>query len=472
MCEPKVLSQGHLTNQLYAGCLSLHLTEFQRTCNYQLLRAEKLSRIRISQLDEAIEEQMNDIGTVPSLEYLCAKLPDLAADITFVANIKGIHGDEYSSLLDECRHAERRAILEGSMSRLYATVKSEERIDTSIQSLIADLSAVGHGRYCEEIKGMNARDLYKDPKSGPMLYIEQFDWPVGPIPPGRLVCIGAYVGNLKTTYGLNIVYNNAIELGYNIAFISLEMHKEMLYERFLIRHSLHPRFASHCMDITMDKFKNRALSTSEEEFLFDVVEKDLKGNPEYGHIYFLDSRDFNAVTPEEIEAHLASIDAKHPKYGLNMVMIDYLQLFARYGANGKASDGYYHTGTIARWSKDLATRFLHKGLTVFMLAQFSRAKHSEALEEDNYGRYDLDAFAESAEIERACDIAVSIFYGPEEIKKEQAKMQLLKNRDGKTIDEPFEVLADPGRMYVGDYNDTSPSASILAELLADEPDLR
>ena len=66
---------------------------------------------------------------------------------------------------------------------------------------------------------------------------------------------------------------------------------------------------------------------------------------------------------------------------------------------------------------------------------------------------------------------MSIYYGREEKASEQAKMQLLKNRHGQTIEEPFQVLADPDHVCVGDFNNEASGAEILSELLADEPDL-
>ncbi|GAB1482162.1 hypothetical protein MASR2M78_09770 [Treponema sp.] len=52
-------------------------------------------------------------------------------------------------------------------------------------------------------------------QKGPIAFIEQLDWKVPGIGPGKLVVIGAYVGSYKTLLAINMAYNNAIELGYN-----------------------------------------------------------------------------------------------------------------------------------------------------------------------------------------------------------------------------------------------------------------
>ena len=207
----------------------------------------------------------------------------------------------------------------------------------------------------------------------------------------------------------------------------------------------------------MSRIADQELSESEEQFLFEEVEVDLKNDPLHGRMFILDSGDIESVSAQGIEATLTNIDSICGSYGLNLVIIDYAQMLGRAAGLGSAADGYYQSGQAARWAKNLAMRFAGRGITVILLAQFSRSKHTEAIEND--GTYDLSAFAESSEIERAADYAVSIFYDREQKSRSQAKMQLLKNRDRETIDEPFEVLADPDHVYVGDFNDSDPETT-------------
>ncbi|MCP6720448.1 MAG: hypothetical protein KJI72_03995 [Patescibacteria group bacterium] len=120
-------------------------------------------------------------------------------------------------------------------------------------------------------------------------------------------------------------------------------------------------------------------------------------------------------------------------------------------------------------------RFRNKGLTVFFLSQFSRAAYQSTKNQGesnkdkrSKGEYDLTAFSEASEIEKAADICVSIYYDEEFKKTKEATMQLLKNRDGDTIEEPFKVIVKPERIYVGDYDrDKDNRNSAVDELLAE-----
>jgi hypothetical protein len=47
---------------------------------------------------------------------------------------------------------------------------------------------------------------------GPLFYIEELDYKLPGIAPGRLVVIGGYVGSYKTLMGINIMYNNVVNM--------------------------------------------------------------------------------------------------------------------------------------------------------------------------------------------------------------------------------------------------------------------
>jgi hypothetical protein len=457
-----------LVTLLMAGLLSRSLTDEQRVANFVAASRTQFPSLLPDEIRARIAKAISETGLPPRIEMLCAELPHLADQISTWAKEPGAFGSEFVQVVDWSVEYERRGILTNGLPVIVGLLQKGETCDSIVQMLQDAIRQVSSGKSIVASGSFNLRAWYEREEQGPMWYVEQLDWIVGGMVAGSLAVIGGFTGSLKTTFAINVLYNDVVNMGYDAVFYSFEMTREQLLIRLIVRHAQHKKFRKESMDIAVSKVIERELSPNEEEFLFNKVQPDLFGNPEHGHLIIRESVDLPELSLKAIEEDLTEVNAECGGY-LQIVFIDYLQMLGRATGNGRASDGYYQTGAVARWAKNLAMEFQGRGLTVFLLAQFSRAKHNEAV--DNDGIYDLSAFAESAEIERAADYAVSIYYGREEKSSQQARMQLLKNRHGRTIEEPFDVLADPDHVWVGDFTDDMSGAEVLAELLADEPDL-
>ena len=269
--------------------------------------------------------------------------------------------------------------------------------------------------------------------------------------------IGGYVGSYKTLLGINMMYNNAIYLKYNVCFFSLEMYEKEIYRRLAVRHARNPSFNKYNQKITMDKLNAEGgFSENEEEFFYNNVVRDLKKNRQYGSITIVDSLAMGGNTIEGIlyciDADLKGKDGKGG--GLHLVIIDYIQLYAQY----YEGDRFSATAKVARDLKNLALTFAGRGITVVALSQLSRAAFMSARESikkshesDPYQYiYSITSFAESSEIERASDACITIFSDDKLKEKGKAVMQLIKNRNGRTIDKGFEVMVAPDTSYIGD----------------------
>ena len=86
-----------------------------------------------------------------------------------------------------------------------------------------------------------------------------------------------------------------------------------------------------------------------------------------------------------------------------------------------------------------------KKLSVIILSQINRQGKQKA--DKNHGRYTLNALAEFNELERGAQVAMTIYTNEEMKGSKEATVQILKNRNGRTIDEPLSVYAD-GETYV------------------------
>ena len=90
------------------------------------------------------------------------------------------------------------------------------------------------------------RDFYKLKKTQPtglQTFIKEIDSKIG-IAPGTTAVLAGWVGSYKSTFGTNIVYNNA-KLNYNIVLVSLEVPKEEVMYNLLCRHSFDSKFSEY-----------------------------------------------------------------------------------------------------------------------------------------------------------------------------------------------------------------------------------
>jgi replicative DNA helicase len=311
---------------------------------------------------------------------------------------------------------------------------------------------------------------------GPMMYIEALDWKLPGIAPGRLVVIGGYVGNFKTLMGINVLYNNVVNLRYNGCFISLEMYAKDIYRRLAVLHAGSPGFRKYNQTITMQKLINDGFSRDEEDFFYNMVVPDLQSNPKYGNITIIDSLSLGSA---DIGTALYTVnenlkEKQGKDHGLHFVILDYIQLYAQYWGNDREIDRITATGIVARGLKNMALTFDGRGITVFALSQLSRAAFMAAKDQIKNSHennpyeyiYSVTSFAESSEIERASDACITIFSDDKLKEKHIAIVQLIKNRDGETIDKGFEVLALPDVAYIGDMKlRRPPSAEAHIEYL-------
>jgi DnaB-like helicase C terminal domain len=319
----------------------------------------------------------------------------------------------------------------------------------------------------------------RDVQCGPGIYYEPYKKIIPTIPPGTLMTIGGYVGSFKTTFGYNFAYTNAVHGGWNSLILSLEMPRDEIYARMTVRHALHPKFYSR-EEILFSELKTDTWSLNAERFYNDELVPDFQNPLETyqrsfpkGQVCVIDPdqlRQIQAGTVDELLGYiLHRVDADMPG-GLDILVIDYAQLLASSMPVRDFEDNFKNTKIIARYMKDLALAFTSRtwkraqGLTVVLLSQLSRAAYQSAHESIYKGKkkgperykniYNVTAFAESTEIERASDICITL-YSDDSLKNgggAKVIAQLLKNRQGERNEEGSEMLALPDRCYIGDLN--------------------
>ena len=197
-----------------------------------------------------------------------------------------------------------------------------------------------------------------------------------------LIIIAARPSVGKTALSMNFI-TNAAEQGKKCAVFSLEMSKEQLVQRMLCS----------VAGVDMTKALSARLEPADWKKLFAGVEKLNKMA-----IYMDDN---NANTPAELISKCRKLKREQ---GLDMIMIDYLQLMS----SGKRNDNrQVEIADISRRMKILAKEL---DVPVLLLSQLSRAVEDRANK-----RPVLSDLRESGAIEQDADIVMFI-HKPEEMK--------------------------------------------------------
>lgn len=221
---------------------------------------------------------------------------------------------------------------------------------------------------------------------------------------GDFIVIAARPSMGKTAFALNI--GQAASREGNVGIFSLEMPEEQLMQRFL---------SARCL-IPFQTIKTGKLSPAEFERIStgaaDLANRNI----------FIDD---NSTSLSDIKARCRSLKKKH---GLDVVIIDYLQLLET------SEKTYSREQEIAKISRELKKMAKKLEVTVIALSQLSRATEQRADK-----RPMLSDLRESGSIEQDADVVMFLYrdeyYDEDSSSKGISEVIIGKNRNGqvKTI---------------------------------------
>lgn len=362
------------------------------------------------------------------------------------------------------------AYIHDRMTQLNQKVKSEG-ITNEIADEFNKLQGLSNRNKAKEIDiNIDSREEYERKKlrpAGLITGIKEIDDRIGGMNAGTVTTIAGFTGQFKTSWSLNIARLNAYELGYNIVYISLETPKQDMNWNLLSRHSYEMKFPKYNF-VGHDRMRRCELTQEEEDFIFNEVEADLKGeyvdangvSHKRGRVIILDESDFNTFSFGEITAVLEKVDDELNGM-LDAVVVDYVQL-CKFSGSGITSDANAQINSYVTFFRRLSQNFRKeispdgeetvRQLTMILLAQLNRGGWQKAVR--NNGVYQLDALADANELERG-SARIFTTYTTEDMKaRKSAQVQILKNRTGQTLYEPVTVYAD-GEAYVFMDEDSS-----------------
>jgi replicative DNA helicase len=235
------------------------------------------------------------------------------------------------------------------------------------------------------------------------------DFALGGLRPQQMITLAGRPGMGKTSLALSMVNHIALKQSYKVAFFSLEMSKEQLFESLL----------SMRTQVDGRKLRTPWVLTPEEK---------ARVHREMSHMEMenLIIDDTAALSTTALRAKARRIKAQH---GLDLIIVDYLQLMQAFDGKGKRYDnGYKEVSEISRAIKDIAKE-LH--VPILALAQLSRAVENRQVKVPQ-----MSDLRESGQIEQDSDVVLFIYrdvvYNAQSTEPHRADIIIAKQRKGDT----------------------------------------
>ncbi|MCA9314781.1 MAG: replicative DNA helicase [Planctomycetes bacterium] len=320
--------------------------------------------------------------------------------------LEKVGGSEYladlAGAVDTPAHAEyfARLVREKAIARnlIHATSRIqqaayEEAVSGAelLEQAEADIYELSKGREVNEVQGVDAliRETFDELEggivaSGVRSGFTTFDDMTGGLKPGELVIVAGRPSMGKTTWALNIARHASSREGKTVAVFSLEM-----TARNIVRNIL-------CAEARVDGKKMR-----QGRFLSDADHQRLRDAAGLLFDARLYVDDTPGLTPTLLRAKARRLKSR---YGLDLVIIDYLQLMSGGPASRAQENRQQEISYISRSLKLLAREL---EVPVIALSQLNRAAEQR---EGNRPR--LSDLRESGAIEQDADV-ICLLYRPE-----------------------------------------------------------
>lgn len=236
---------------------------------------------------------------------------------------------------------------------------------------------------------------------------------LGGLQKSDLVILAARPSVGKTSFALDIARYAAVHKKQNVGLFSLEMSKEQLVDRLI------------CAQANVDLWKLRSGRLSDKDDDFPKIGEALATLSE-SPIFIDDSPSANIMSIRTKTRRL------HAEHGLNLIVIDYLQLM-----EGRTSNSDNRTQEVAEISRGLKQIARELQVPVLALAQLSRA-----VEMSKPAIPKLAHLRESGSIEQDADVVMFLYrkaadrnYTQDELTPEEkniGEIHIAKHRNGPT----------------------------------------
>ena len=387
----------------------------------QFLRAEDFFIVRNQWIWEAfhhLSETRNPIDLVTVTETLSnrGQLDEVGGQSYLISLVNrapnSFHAESYGRIIEQ--NAIRRRMLDAANDIARLAYHQDQTIDTVVDEAEKAIFNVSERRikrdlvpirevvrdYYDRIDELSQRseDIYGVPTG--LIDIDQL---LGGLQKSDLLIVAGRPGMGKTGFLLGTMRNAALVHKKHVAMFSMEMSNEQLLQRMI------------AMDTRIDtqRLRTGQLNDNEWDIFFQALESYDQAK------IFLD--DTPAITPLSLRTKCRRL---HLEYGLDLVIVDYLQLMS---GDGRTDNRVQEVSNISRNMKVLAREL---NVPVLTAAQLSRA-----VEHRPDKKPQLSDLRESGSLEQDADIVMFIHRNPLSEEKEErnkAEMIVAKHRNGPT----------------------------------------
>lgn len=388
----------------------------------ELLRSEDFYRPDHAQIYAAIMELYttgNPIDLITIQDKLVQKgvleqiggisyIAELASSVPTSAHIK-----QYAKIVEE--KATLRRLIKASNDIAAKSFDGEEPLDNIMGFAEKQIFDILQNKKTEDFTGIDEIVLTSIEKieeahksQGGITGIEtgfiDLDHRTAGLQPSDLVLVAARPSMGKTAFALNIIQTAGIKNKKSVAVFSLEMSKDQLVSRML------------CAEAMVDSQKARTGALEKEDW--DKLAQSIP-NIANSRIFIDDTAGINVM---EMRAKCRRLKMEK---GLDLIMIDYLQLMSGTG------DGASRQQEISDISRSLKALAREMNAPVIALSQLSRACETRT---DH--RPMLSDLRESGAIEQDADVVMFLYrdeyYHPDTEKKNVGEVIIAKQRNGPT----------------------------------------
>lgn len=361
--------------------------------------------IDIITLGEELERhnQLAEVGGAAYLTRLINTVPT------------SLHAEAYGRLVE--REAMRRRLLEAATQVAKLAYDDARDITEVVNDAETAIFAVSERRLTKDMAPIKEaisqyydRIKYlfehRDEILGVPTGFIDLDRLLGGLQQSDLIIVAGRPGSGKTGLMLNIAKNAALTYKKHVAVFSLEMSNDQLVQRLIAQ------------ETGIDSQRLRLGDIHDHEWPLFVQAANVMSDTQI----FLD--DTPALTPSQLRAKCRRLDQE---YGLDLVIVDYLQLMQ---GDGRTENRVQEVSSISRGLKQLAREL---DVPVVAGAQLSRA-----VEQRSDKVPQLSDLRESGSLEQDSDIVMFIhrpdMYAGEGSRTNIAEILVRKHRNGPTAD--------------------------------------
>jgi len=363
------------------------------------------------------QRQPIDILTVSEDLERQGKLSEVGGEAYLTALIAGVptslHAEAYGRLVEQAATRRRLLAAAGQVARLAH--RSELPVEEAVEDAEKAIFAVGERRLRHELQPikqilssyydrLDYQARHPEESVGVPTGFIDLDRLLGGMQPCDLLIIAGRPGQGKSAFCLSAAYNASHLHNKHVAVFSLEMSNEQLAQRLI----------AQATEINARRLRLGEIH-DEEWPAFTQALSALSTN----HIYFDDTP---AITPLQLRTKCRRL---HGEVGLDLVIVDYLQLMT---GDGRMENRVQEVSHISRSLKALARELR---IPVLAAAQLSRAVEQRADK-----RPVLSDLRESGSLEADADVVMFI-YRPDSYEastplQNVAEIIVAKHRNGPT----------------------------------------